>query len=103
MAVPPLIFLPFIENAFKHGISYRSPSFIKIAMDVSQYEISFECSNSIGGKGEDFFRTEPGIGLENVKKRLNLLFPEKHQLRITSSDKTFDVLLHIDITQSEKV
>ena len=102
ITIPPLIFLPFIENAFKHGITYRNPSFIKILLDATPEHIIFECSNSIGSKGEDLFRSGAGIGLENVKKRLGLLFPDMHQLQISSSEKSFDVSLHIDISQREK-
>jgi len=95
--IPPLLFLPFIENAFKHGISYRKPSFIKIMMKVSENEINFECTNSLGGGGEELFRSGPGIGLENVRKRLTLLFPEKHHLEINSSDVSYDVNLTLQL------
>jgi two-component system, LytTR family, sensor kinase len=102
VSIPPLIFLPFIENAFKHGISYRHPSFIKIMMEANHEGITFECSNSMGGNGEDLFRSDSGIGLENVKKRLSLLFPEKHHLQILTTEQVFRVMLHIDIDQTEK-
>jgi two-component system, LytTR family, sensor kinase len=97
VAVPPLLFLPFIENAFKHGISYRKLSFINILMHVEAQQIHFECSNSIGIKGEELFKPGSGIGLDNVKKRLTLLFPGMHNLNIQSTAETFSVILNIFI------
>ena len=97
-SLPPLLFLPFVENAFKHGISYRRPSFIKIILSMIPGKISFECSNSISNKGEDLIKSDYGIGLENVKKRLALLFPGHHDLKIVESESVFSILLHIDIS-----
>lgn len=97
IAVPPLLFIPFIENAFKHGITYRDKSYIKISMQLENKKISFQCSNSIGkktGNEEDQYN---GIGLENVTKRLNLLFPDKHVLKIDKTDNDFHVFLEIDL------
>jgi two-component system, LytTR family, sensor kinase len=103
LTIPPLIFLPFIENAFKHGISYRNPSFIHVSMAVEGNLVRFECRNSIipkieekNGNGE---RKSSGIGLENVKKRLALLFPEKHRLEIRKSDAEFYVILELDVSE----
>jgi two-component system, LytTR family, sensor kinase len=93
--IPPLLFIPFIENAFKHGISYRGKSFIDISMTTTKECISFTCSNSIGQPSEENKSNSSGIGLENVRKRLNLLFPDKHELNIIRSDNKFDVSLNI--------
>jgi two-component system, LytTR family, sensor kinase len=103
VSIAPLLFLPFIENAFKHGISYRNPSFINIIMKIGEEEISFECSNSIGGKGDELFKSDPGIGLENVRKRLSLLFPGNYRLNISESETSFNVLLILKLTQNEKI
>lgn len=94
--IAPLLFVPFIENAFKHGISNREKSFIEISMDINANSIIFRCSNSIHA-GRDFETTgnKGGIGLENVKKRLGLLFPERHNLTINKSEMQFDVNLEI--------
>lgn len=92
----PLLFIPFIENAFKHGISYREKSFIDIEMKTEGDSIAFKCSNSLHRKTEKEAETETGgIGLDNVRKRLDLLFPGRHELRITSSENRFDVFLEI--------
>lgn len=97
VAIPPLLFLPFVENAFKHGISYRQPSFVDVRLNVDPGKIIFECSNSIVSKGEDLSKSDSGIGLENVKKRLALLFPGKHNLKVFETESIFHVILHIDI------
>nr|WP_319397341.1 histidine kinase [uncultured Carboxylicivirga sp.] len=96
--VPPLLFIPFIENAFKHGISYREKSFIKIEMKVIDNQILFKCINSVSSSAESKKdEKHSGIGLENVKKRLQLLFPLKHRLDISQTDDEFSVYLSIEI------
>lgn len=99
MKIPPLLFIPFIENAFKHGISYRDKSFIKVSMSTEEGKINFMCLNSVAAdKKEKHDEYHSGIGLENVKKRLQLLFPGKHVLNINSTSDTFTVLLEIELT-----
>ncbi len=97
LSVPPLLFIPFIENAFKHGISYREKSFISISMQVENKRILFKCDNSYGQTSSNETENYSGIGLENVKKRLNLLFPGKHVLTIESKEKLFHVDLEIEL------
>lgn len=98
LKIPPLLFIPFIENAFKHGISYRDKSFIKVLMYTEEGKISFMCANSVAAdKKEKHDENHSGIGLENVKKRLNLLFPGKHILNISSADEVFTVSLEIEL------
>jgi len=95
--IQPLLFIPFIENAFKHGISYREKSFIDIKMKAAAGSLVFLCTNSLhegdGEKGEGSY--DGGIGLENVRKRLSLLFPDSHELKISSKGNRFEVSLEI--------
>jgi LytS/YehU family sensor histidine kinase len=93
--IPPLLFIPFIENAFKHGISYRDKSLIDISMMVTKESITFRCANSLLKTKEEASDGQSGIGLENVGKRLNLLFPGRHELKIDKSDDAFEVFLTI--------
>jgi len=93
--IPPLIFIPFIENAFKHGISYRERSFIDINMTTEKGLVKFRCANSLVKIRDENETGQSGIGLENVTKRLNLLFPGKHDLKINKTDTEFEVLLEI--------
>jgi hypothetical protein len=94
-SIPPLLFIPFIENAFKHGISYREKSFIDISMMVTKESITFRCANSLFKMKDEATTGNSGIGLENVSKRLNLLFPGHHELKIEKSENAFGVLLTI--------
>jgi two-component system LytT family sensor kinase len=93
--IPPLLFVPFVENAFKHGVSYRDRSFIIIQMKIEDEKIDFISENSIGNAVQTEDIKHSGIGLENVRKRLNLLFPGKHHLKIESNETVFRVELSI--------
>ncbi|MDP4275387.1 MAG: histidine kinase [Bacteroidota bacterium] len=97
--IPPLLFIPFLENAFKHGISYRDSSFIDISMKIDSNQLTFNCSNSIYGKTQNEIENQEGIGLENVRKRLNLLFPDRHHLSILQEENIFSVLLTIQLNK----
>jgi hypothetical protein len=92
---PPLLFVPFIENAFKHGVSSRDRSFITIRMKIENEQISFISENGIGKSSQPGDMQHSGIGLENVQKRLSLLFPDKHELKIKESQSTFRIELFI--------
>ncbi len=99
MQIPPLLFISFVENAFKHGVSYREKSFIHISMKLEGEKILFTCKNSIGRAADrEIDKNHSGIGLENVQKRLKLLFPERHKLNIEKKDGHFNVFLEINLT-----
>lgn len=100
--IPPLLFVPFIENAFKHGVSSRDRSFIHIHMQIEPDRISFTSENSIGKSSQKDDLQHSGIGLENVRKRLNLLFPEKHELKIVETESVFRVKLSIQ-TENNRI
>mgnify|MGYP005990808477 FL=1 len=76
--VAPLLFISFIENAFKHGIDALQPSYIKIGMTIDNNEINYTVINSSFPQKEKV--TDSGIGLENLKKRLELLYPNNFEL-----------------------
>ena len=90
--IQPLLFLPFVENAFKHGdLSGNGPG-IFIGINVENKKISFCCRNNKSSKQKD---SASGIGIENVKKRLKLLYPDNHQLDIIDNADRFIVNLNI--------
>jgi LytS/YehU family sensor histidine kinase len=97
--LPPLIFIPFIENAFKHGLSFREKSFIEISLVSDAEGIFFRCLNSTASDDRNNGSENSGIGLGNVKKRLNLLFPGKYTLEIKKSDSDFEVQLKIKMKE----
>lgn len=90
--IPPLLYISFIENAFKHGVSYQSNSFIYVAMQVEEENLVFTCSNTNNGKSVEQHK---GIGLENIQKRLRLLYNTNYTLSINESEESFNVLLII--------
>jgi len=90
--VPPMIFLPFIENAFKHGSVVRKNS-IDILIKLSSNEIWFKCRNIKKHLTVTEKSQKSGIGLKNIKQRLELLYPHKHSLRIENSDNEYKVEL----------
>ena len=94
--IAPLLFIPFVENAFKHGLKGDTENvFVNIQLDIREEEVIFQIKNN-KGELDPFLKEEHrGIGLTNVKKRLDLLYPEQHQLAIKEDEKTFDVLLKI--------
>jgi sensor histidine kinase YesM len=97
--VPPLLFVPFVENAFKHGVSHRDRSFIHLRMSIENDQINFVSENSIGKSSQSGDMQHSGIGLENVRKRLHLLFPDNHKLTIESNETIFRVNLSIKKTK----
>ena len=92
--IPPLLYISFIENAFKHGVSYQTNSLIYVAMQVEDGSLVFTCSNSNNGKSEEQHR---GIGLDNIQKRLKLLYGDKYTLSINEGPESFNVLLIIPL------
>lgn len=94
--LPPLLFISFIENAFKHGVSYREPSALSFKLIQDKGELKFISENTISSfRSNDTLRLHSGIGLENIKKRLELLYGGNHQLFIDSDKNTFKVTLII--------
>lgn len=92
--LPPLLFLIFIENAFKHGISYRTKSFVDVAVEIAGGNVVLRCSNSINAASAEV-SGKPGIGLRNIKHRLSLLFGDRAKLTIGDSSEKFTVNLII--------
>ena len=84
--VPPLLLIVFVENAFKHGVSYDKPSFVHIYLKCDKENVVFEVKNS---RHKIATNQKGGMGLENVRKRLTLLFDKRYTLTI--DDKSEDI------------
>jgi len=96
--VAPLLFIPFIENSFKHGIKTSlNNAFINIQFMITDQEIQFIVKNSKSDHlpGHGHARKVGGIGLVNVKKRLELIYPKTHQLEINSLPDAYEIQLNI--------
>lgn len=95
--IPPLLFISFIENAFKHGISYENKSFIKIEITQNANFLEFCCSNSNHIKNNLSLEKDSGVGLENVKSRLNLIYKSNYFLDIYEKKNVYTVKLKIPL------
>lgn len=93
-SIAPMLLIPFVENGFKHGISLREPSWIKLRLQSQGDRICFEMRNSIHArKGDDPEKARSGIGLKNVLHRLKLLYPNRHEFHMHQDEKEFFVQL----------
>jgi LytS/YehU family sensor histidine kinase len=101
LMIAPLLLLPFVENSFKHGAStdLKTP-FIDINVIVKDNLLRFSIRNSKGNESEKSEGYKEGIGLKNVKRRLELLYPRKHSLEIVEEHDTFSVGLTVELIDS---
>lgn len=101
--IAPLILLPFVENSFKHGASQNVANpFVKIDIFIKDACLNLIIRNSFcDGKNKTESYTE-GIGLKNVKRRLELIYPGKHELKIDIRDKVFTVNLSVRWSENNK-
>lgn len=95
--IPPLLLIMFVENAFKHGISYRTESFVYITVDVKDDRLKFVFRNS---KQHLTVKEKKGggMGLVNVRRRLDLLFQDTYTLKIEDRENEYDVSLDLPLT-----
>lgn len=103
--IPSLLLLPFVENAFKHGIdSEISDSWITIDIKLMKNHLVFMVENSKSpASAAESLDADKNIGLSNVKRRLDLFFPEKHELRLLEEEDSFLAKLTIDLNGISKV
>ena len=80
--IPPMLFVSFLENAFKHGVRYQSPSFIHIDMRIQPGHLSCSMRNSKHDTGMIQEHEYNGLGIENIKKTLQLIFQDRFTLNI---------------------
>ena len=94
-SIPPLLFISLLDNAFKHGISYVSESFVEIELVIKPDRLCFKITNSKIKEVSN--RSVPGIGIVNTRKRLDLLYKENYTLDITDRGNIFITNLTIPI------
>jgi two-component system LytT family sensor kinase len=97
--IAPMLLIPFIENAFKHGISLREASHIVISLEMKDHHtLHFDVHNSKHVKpANDPEKHQSGIGLHNVKQRLQLFYPARHELIIRETGKEYFVHLTMQL------
>ncbi|MFD1293061.1 sensor histidine kinase [Lutibacter holmesii] len=92
--IAPLLFTSLLENAFKHGISYHTTSFINLALSFNKNNLNFIIENSNHPKKDE---AASGIGVENTKKRLDLIYKNKYTLVVDQNEKIYRVNLTVPI------
>ena len=97
--IAPLLFLPFVENSFKHGMKGgANDAFVNIKVEVAEKVLHFEVENSKGQANDPLSDKYHGIGIENVRKRLEMIYPNQHTLKISDNKETFKVLLQLHLS-----
>jgi sensor histidine kinase YesM len=97
LKIPHLLFISLIENAFKYGISVQEESYVNISLECREENLLFQCENGLPESNNSPIVASPGIGLENLKKRLSLLYPGRHELRTEKTENKFLATLKIRI------
>ncbi|MEL7220507.1 MAG: histidine kinase, partial [Bacteroidota bacterium] len=97
--VAPLLFIPFLENSFKHGLNTQLKNgFVNILLEVDDKHVDFQIENS---KGQTVLRPDNrpsgGIGLVNVRRRLDLIYPDRYELKVSNNPNTFSVHLTVNL------
>lgn len=93
--IEPLLLIVFIENAFKYGIDYKGVAWVKIIIEIHGNELDFWIENTIGNHSKD--EENSGIGVTNIKSRLDLIYPNAHTLELKMENKKFNVHLKLSL------
>ena len=93
--IEPMLLIPFVENAFKHGVGFIENPTIEIELKDSLKELYFKVANKKGASINEIKDESSGIGLANVKRRLELLYPTNHRLEVLDSGSDFIISLTI--------
>jgi two-component system, LytTR family, sensor kinase len=96
ISIAPMLLIPFVENAFKHSVSVQQPTEIEIDLTILNDEICFAVKNSINKNKQDL-EGKSNIGLNNVKRRLELIYPQVHNLELSDTGDYFSVELKIKL------
>ena len=95
--IEPMLLVPFVENAFKHGVGLVEKPYIDIVLQIKGQQLSFVVANNYSNRDLSKDKSH-GIGLENVRNRLKLLYPDKYKLVIDDNGGIYTVKLNIDLT-----
>ena len=95
--IAPLLLIPFVENAFKHGVNPEQPSSIQIRIDIGESELRLHVANK-KVVAQTLPSAPAGLGINNTRQRLGILYPGRHTLSITNGADDFDVLLTLHLS-----
>lgn len=99
--IPPMLFISFLENAFKHGVSYKSFSFVEFRMQRDTNALKCVIRNSKFSHREKTDKTHSGIGMANSRKSLELLYGKEYSLNINETEKVYEVQLIIPVSHDK--
>lgn len=97
--IAPMLFIPFIENAFKHTANKKTTDAIKIKFDITDDSIEFVCEN-FKNKNAALKKEKSGLGINLIEQRLNLLYKDKHTLQIENSEEKYCITLTIKLNEN---
>ncbi len=95
--IEPMLLIPFVENAFKHGVGFVSKPFIDVFVDCNGNSFNFNVKNLVGPEDDDNKDEYSGIGLKNVKRRLELLYEDSQSLIINDENGVFEARLKLEL------
>lgn len=95
--IEPMLLIPFVENAFKHGVSLVHDPIINVYFNIDHGKLIFNVENKIGELKDPSKEVSSGIGMKNVLRRLELLYPGKHHIDVTNTGEIFRVALEITL------
>jgi LytS/YehU family sensor histidine kinase len=98
--IEPMLLIPFVENAFKHGVSFVQNPTINVNFSIDNGHLNFRVENQIGQLKDESKEASSGIGMKNVLRRLELLYPGKHHIDVTNTGEIFRVVLEISLHQT---
>lgn len=96
LVIAPMILIPYIENAFKHGVKDEGTSFITISIALEDERLYLKTQNSIGKPYDSFEKTQ--IGQANSSRRLELMYPGKHSLHVSANAEVYELNLELQLT-----
>lgn len=103
LQITPILLLPFVENAFKYAPTFNpSDYWVKIQIAVEGNQLIFQTENPFIADHQTTKHQKGGIGIANVKKRLEMVYPKKHKLSITQHDQIWKVDLVLELTEFQK-
>jgi two-component system, LytTR family, sensor kinase len=102
ITIAPLIILPFVENCFKHGARNQLfNAWVRIDVSIQEHVLIVKIENSKNTDGNDENKKVSGIGLENVRKRLELIYPDRHELQLLDEVDSYLVILKLELAKGE--
>lgn len=99
--IPPMLFISFLENAFKHGVSYQAKSFVIFKLEIIEGKLYCSIRNSKHATPESQNKKYSGIGMSNVKKNLELLYHDSYSLDILDKTDEFEVKLTLPLYENQ--